>query len=72
VGAAEAFIKEGENGYIYASGNVQELKRYIERITALSDDKLREMGRVSRDLSSSITPAKWADTLMKIVQPNTI
>jgi glycosyltransferase involved in cell wall biosynthesis len=68
VGAAEAFIKEGENGYIYPVGDVDKLKDCISKITALSDEKLLQMGDVSRELSEKISPAKWAETLMKTIK----
>jgi len=67
VGSAEAFIKDEQNGYIYHSGNVNELKECIAKATALPDDKLFEMGELSRQLAVKIRPITWADTLMKII-----
>jgi glycosyltransferase involved in cell wall biosynthesis len=70
VGAVEAFVKDCDNGYIYPAGNINELKERIKKITALPDDKLFTMGEVSKKLALGITPAKWADTLINIIQKN--
>lgn len=69
VGAAEAFIKEEKNGYIYHSGKINELKECIKKITTLSDSELFEMGETSKNLSSKIRPVNWADSIMKILKP---
>lgn len=68
VGASEAFIQEGENGYIYAAENVNELKACMKKFAALPDEKLVAMGEKSKILSLKITPATWVDTLMKTIQ----
>lgn len=68
VGAAEAFIRQGENGYIYPAGNVNMLKGCIEKIASLPADKLYGMGAISRELALKITPGSWAETLMKIIK----
>lgn len=68
VGAAEAFINEGENGYIYPAGNVDELKELIKKITASTDDKLLKMAEKSREKSLTLSPAIWAKTLMNTLQ----
>jgi glycosyltransferase involved in cell wall biosynthesis len=68
VGAAEAFLRHGENGYIYPSENVNALKGAIAKAATLSDEKLKEMGNISRQLAAKITPQIWTQTLMSVVQ----
>lgn len=68
VGAAEAFCKQNENGYIYPSENVNELKKCIKKISSLSDNELLAMGKKSRVLSMTITPELWAESLMKMME----
>lgn len=64
VGSAEAFVRQGDNGYIYHSGNVNELKQCISRMTSLTDTEIIKMGEKSVSLALSITPEKWGKTLM--------
>jgi glycosyltransferase involved in cell wall biosynthesis len=68
VGATEAFLRDGENGYIYPAGDIMALKKAIGKITLLNDEKMREMGSKSAKLAAQITPTKWAETLMSTVQ----
>lgn len=68
VGAVEAFVNNEENGYIYRAGNTKELAEILDKMARLSDGQLLEMGAKSRQLASAITPAKWAHTLMNIIQ----
>jgi glycosyltransferase involved in cell wall biosynthesis len=70
VGATEAFLRDGENGYIYHAGNIIALKNAIGKMALLSDERLKEMGSKSVKLAAQITPAKWAETLMNTVQKN--
>ncbi len=69
VGAAEAFLEDGRNGYLYPAGDVVKLKQALNAIADQSDDTLLSMGMESRRLALKITPLLWADTLMKLVKP---
>lgn len=66
VGAAEAFVGQ-ENGYIYKAGNVNELKEYLKKVVSLSDSELLSMGVKSAEVALAITPEKWVNTLMKLL-----
>lgn len=68
VGAAEAFIRQGENGYIYGAKNMDELKACLKKTAALPDERLIAMGEMSSALSLNITPTTWVKTLMKTIQ----
>ncbi|MGP8214363.1 MAG: glycosyltransferase family 4 protein [Bacteroidia bacterium] len=67
-GAAEAFLRDGENGYIYPAGDVEKLKQCITRITSLTDSTLLKMGDKSAELALKITTDTWAKTLMSLVE----
>jgi len=67
VGASEAFIKEGENGFIFDSGDKEGLKILLKRITSQTNEDLLKMGAISRELAFTITPTIWAETLMSIL-----
>lgn len=67
VGAAEVFLKDNHNGFIFHSGNKNELKNCMKKIISLSDTQLIEMGIKSIELAKQITPDTWADTLWQIM-----
>ncbi len=67
VGSVEAFIADGQNGYIYTAGDVEELKKSIEKITSRTDNELRVMGKRSVEMAMKITPEIWANTLMQLI-----
>lgn len=68
VGAAEAFVADGENGYIYGAGDVAGLKACFDKIADMPEEKLRRMGVVSIQKAMKITPAKWIETIMSLVK----
>ena len=67
VGAAEVFLKDDENGLLFSSGNISELKKALKKIMSMPDDKLFSMGEKSAALALKITPDIWSDTLMSII-----
>jgi glycosyltransferase involved in cell wall biosynthesis len=70
VGAGEAFIQDGENGYLFKSGDNNALKEILKKIASKSDEELLEMGVQSRKKALTITPAKWSETLMSTLKTN--
>jgi len=68
VGASEAFLREGENGYIYPAGNVSKLKECLSKIASLTDAELIKMGNRSVEMAMKITPEKWVETLMGLMK----
>lgn len=70
VGAADMFLKERENGFIFKAGDISGLKDAIKKIFSLTDEQLFSMGERSADLAKQITPYKWTDTLMSIMKEN--
>jgi glycosyltransferase involved in cell wall biosynthesis len=63
VGAGEAFLQPGKNGYLFEAGNSDSLRNALQKIMSHSDKELREMGVYSRNLAARITPATWASAI---------
>ncbi|HEV7230644.1 MAG TPA: glycosyltransferase [Bacteroidia bacterium] len=73
VGAAEAFLEENKNGYIFKAGQVSELKKALLKMIANTDTELQAMGELSHRLAGSITPDSWAKTAISFIpSPNDI
>lgn len=68
VGAAELFLKDRENGFLFKSGNTASLKSAMKKIFSMDDQQLFAMGDRSAELAKQITPDIWADTLMSILK----
>ncbi|MFM9005417.1 MAG: glycosyltransferase, partial [Flavobacteriales bacterium] len=68
VGAAEAFLKEGINGYLFQAGNMQQLQYALRRLMAHTPEELESMGASSRALAGGITPKTWAASIARIIQ----
>jgi len=60
VGAAEAFLRDNENGFLFQSGDKTALKEAMRRLMLHSNDELNAMGNRSKILAQSITPDTWA------------
>ena len=70
VGAASAFLKDNENGFLFKSGNVSELKKSMKKIISMSDKQLFLMGEKSSELAKQITPDIWADKILSVLNSN--
>ena len=67
VGAKEAFLTEGKNGFTFQVGAKEALKAALKKMMQKSPEELAEMGNVSQQLAQKITPQKWVETVMEIV-----
>jgi len=67
VGANTAFLKDGQNGFIFPSGNVEELTNAFMKFIQMSPQELLQYGQTSNALSKTITPATWASTVASLV-----
>jgi glycosyltransferase involved in cell wall biosynthesis len=67
VGAAEPFLEEGKNGFVFEAGRVDGLKDTLKKMISLSDSELAQMGDRSAELAKKITPEKWTDTIMNLI-----
>ncbi len=67
VGAKGAFLEEGKNGFVFQSGNRNELKKKLKILFSKSDDELKQMGTISHSLAQRITPDTWARSLHQLM-----
>lgn len=67
VGAASAFLREGENGFVFRAGDEAAIARAFSSIAKMTDEQLNEMGAKSHAVAQSITPETWADTLHSLI-----
>lgn len=65
--AAGQFLKNGENGFIFPSDKIHEMKSVMKKIVILPDEQLVEMGNKSHVYSQELTPDKWTETLLSVV-----
>ncbi len=68
VGAASTFLKEGKNGFVFKSGDVNDMKRVMKLMMQLSDHEQNKMADLSAELAQEITPQKWADTIYSVLE----
>lgn len=72
VGAGEAFLKEGENGFQFNNEDTSSVFNAMKRITELSDAQLNEMGQKSNRIALLNTPEIWAQTLIGFIRDNSV
>lgn len=66
VGAAEAFLKESENGFIFSSNSTSELKKALKKVMNLNTKELLLMAQRSHELAQTNSPEIWANKVKKI------
>jgi glycosyltransferase involved in cell wall biosynthesis len=67
VGTRTSFTENNLNGYIYKSGDINQLKEVMKKIMNHSDKELFSMAEVSVEKAKQITPEKWANTLLSVI-----
>jgi len=68
VGASEAFLQQGKNGYRFQANNAEALKEALTKMLSLNAHQLQEMGASSRLLAQSITPKTWAESVASMMR----
>jgi glycosyltransferase involved in cell wall biosynthesis len=69
IGGIPEMIDEGINGYLFASGNADDLKEKLELILSMSDEKISKMGQDSRQkIEREYNPELHYERLMDIYQ----
>ncbi|MCC7303050.1 MAG: glycosyltransferase family 4 protein [Bacteroidia bacterium] len=63
VGAAEVFLENGKNGFLFEASSRESLKNALKHFMNQSEKEWRAMSDHSMVLSRRISPAKWGDTL---------
>lgn len=66
VGGIESYVRNRENGFIFNAGNIKQLIDCFGKIAVLDDNKLNKMGEISQQLAMTMTPTKWAATVMNL------
>lgn len=66
-GSSEQFLKNNENGFLFQSGDVTQLKKAMVNIMQLNTADFKKMQQKSVELGQTITPNTWARTLMSFV-----
>jgi glycosyltransferase involved in cell wall biosynthesis len=63
-GAAKTLVREAENGWTFAPGDAEALKRLMTRMTLLEDSTLARMGRKSQEIISAWSLDRFVDGLL--------
>ncbi len=66
VGAREAFVEEGKNGFVFEAGNVHALKAALQKMAELDEKAVISMSEHSHRLAQKISPDTWAQTVIDI------
>lgn len=67
VGAATQFVENDVNGFIFPVADIQELKKVLKKTILLSNAELIKMGEKSLQKANQISPEKWANKLMRLL-----
>lgn len=70
VGAATQFVKEKENGYLFKSENVGDLKEKMKSMMKLSEDECLKMALKSCQFANSVNEDTWIATANKLLISN--
>jgi glycosyltransferase involved in cell wall biosynthesis len=68
VGSGSLYLKTGENGWLFQSGNVKELKQKMQEIIETAEQKLIEMGNESSRMGAANSADNWSATLVRLSQ----
>jgi len=67
VGAREAFLRDGMNGYLYEPGNVGQLVQRMKTIAQKTPEELLAMTMESHQLAQEISPDVWAQKTLSFL-----
>ena len=67
VGSSEQFLMNTANGFLFPAHDVKKLKEVLKKMIQLNIDEYNAMKNKSIALSLTITPATWADKLIKFI-----
>ena len=68
VQSATAYLREGDNGYLFNPLDEDDITFAFSRIMALGDDELLAMGKLSHQLGMKYTLLDWRRTVVDFVQ----
>lgn len=64
VGSASAFVQQDVNGWLFQSNDDESLKQQLRAVMNLKSERLLEMSEKSHQLSLTISPGTWVNTLL--------
>ncbi len=67
-GAASQFLENGKNGFVFEPSDNQLQKKLLVQMEKCSQQELRNMGERSHQLSLSIKPEMWAESLVSCIE----
>ncbi len=67
-GSAKTLVQEGENGWTFEPGDDETLTKLMIRVSSLSSDDLKEMGRKSQSIVSEWSLERFADGVLKAIE----
>jgi len=67
VGAGEAFLQEGVNGFSFHPSNPDSLLLALRSIVELNDQQLVSMGQKSAMIATTVSPEQWSATLLGFI-----
>jgi glycosyltransferase involved in cell wall biosynthesis len=67
VGANEAFVEHGLNGYTYSAKQTNELKEQLKKVIKLESKDLILMAKASHELAQKINTTQWVDTVSRFI-----
>lgn len=65
-GAADAFVRDGDNGRVCRAGSADALFEAFREMGGMPESSLRQMGEKSFRLASARTPRVWAEAVMSM------
>ena len=68
VGAAEAFLEDQKNGFLFQAGIDHELRSALSSMMSQDSVQLKKMGDYSRRLAQNISPQTWASSLASMMK----
>ncbi|MBL7810746.1 MAG: glycosyltransferase family 4 protein [Bacteroidetes bacterium] len=66
VGSGTVFLRPGENGFVFDSGNKEELKEAMIRTMKMSESELQKMSAISAELGMAYDAVNWVKTLKQL------
>lgn len=67
IGAASAFLEDGQNGASYESGNKPALKAALKQMMSIDQTTFATMAKKSHALAQKISPSLWAQTMVDMM-----
>jgi hypothetical protein len=67
VEAGKVFLANGENGYAFRAGDVDDLEVQLRRAMSATQEQFVHMQDASRRLSGWVTTEKWVQTLLSLM-----